>query len=244
MDALDALPLYARVESELAADIGAGRFARDGQLPPEDALSERFAVSRTTVRQAIQRLIQRGLVEIRRGKGTFVSQPKLTQPLTALTGFVEDMTRAGRAPRARVLDKRVVVANEAVARNLRLAKGTRVARIRRVRLADESPVSFDETYLPLPLGEKVMSANLESEAIFALLETRYGVPLIEAEYALEAIAAPARIAAAIEVPVGSPIFLIERTSFSTGRVPVDHEKLYYRGDRIRFVTTLPRRARR
>lgn len=237
------LPLYARVEAELEADIDSGQLPRGGQLPPEDALMQRFGVSRPTVRQAIQRLVQRGLVEIRRGKGTFVSQPKLTQPLTALTGFVEDMIAAGRAPSARLVDKTIVAATEAVAKHLALPKGARVARIRRVRLADDAPVSFDETYLPLPLGEKIMSDDLEAEPIFALLEGKYGVPLTEAEYGLEAIAAPARIASAIGVPAGSPIFLVERTSFSTKRKPVDYEKLYYRGDQIRFVTTLPRQNR-
>jgi len=238
------LPLYAQVEAELVADIDAGRLTRGSQLPPEDALIRRFAVSRTTVRQAVQRLVSRGLVEIRRGKGTFVSQPKLTQTLEALTGFVEDMIAAGRAPTARLLDKSVVAAREAVARQLGVEKGARVARIRRVRLADGIAVSFDETYLPLPLGEKVMSDDLEAEPIFGLLEGKYGVPLIEAAYALEAIAAPARIAHAIGVLPGSPIFLIERTSFTVGRAPVDYEKLYYRGDQIRFVTTLPRKTQR
>ncbi len=242
-NATGALPLYAQVEAELAADIDAGRLARGSQLPPEDALIRRFAVSRPTIRQAVQRLVNRGLVEIRRGKGTFVTQPKLTQTLEALTGFVEDMLAAGRAPTARLVDKTVVGASEAVARQLALEKGARVARIRRVRLADGVPVSFDETYLPLPLGEKVMNDDLEAEPIFGLLEGKYGVPLVEAQYALEAIAAPARVAATIGVVPGSPIFLIERTSFTVAGKPVDYEKLYYRGDQIRFVTTLPRKTR-
>ena len=75
-------PLYERVESVLAAGIA------DGSL--------QFKVSRRAVRKAIQNLIERGLVEVRRGKGTFVTQPKITQELTELTGFVEDMQTLGR----------------------------------------------------------------------------------------------------------------------------------------------------
>jgi GntR family transcriptional regulator len=71
-------PLYERVESVLAADIADGNLLPEGQLPSEEGLIERFKVSRTTVRNAIQNF-ERGLVEIRRGKGTFVSQPKITQ---------------------------------------------------------------------------------------------------------------------------------------------------------------------
>jgi len=87
------LPLYERVESVLAGDIADGSLLPETQLPPEEGLIERFKVSRTTVRKAIQNLIERGLVEVRRGRGTFVTQPKITQELTELTGFVEDPSR-------------------------------------------------------------------------------------------------------------------------------------------------------
>ena len=240
---MSSLPLYARVESVLAADIAQGRLPPESQLPPEDGLIERFKVSRTTVRQAIQNLIGRGLVEVRRGKGTFVTQPKITQELTELTGFVEDMQVLGRNPTARLLDKRVLAADQTVAHHLALAPGTLVVRLRRVRLADGVAMSFDETYLPRDIGEKVADNDLEAEPVFALLEDRYDTPLVEAEYKLEAAAADPVAAQALQVPAGSPIFLIERTSYTTGNRPVDYERLHYRGDLIRFVTRLARRPR-
>ncbi|MBV8937390.1 MAG: GntR family transcriptional regulator [Alphaproteobacteria bacterium] len=212
-------------------------------MPPEDGLVERFKVSRTTVRKAIQNLVERGLVEVRRGKGTFVTQPKITQELTELTGFVEDMQALGRRPTARLLDKRIVAANEAVAHHLALTPGMLVVRLRRVRLVDGVAMSFDETYLPRELGEKVAENDLRAEPVFALLENKYDTPLIEAEYKLEAAAADAVAAHTLQVPVGSPIFLIERTSYTTGNRPVDYERLHYRGDLIRFVTRLARRAK-
>ena len=88
-------PLYERVESVLAGDIADGSLTPETQLPSEEGLIERFKVSRTTVRKAIQNLVERGLVEVRRGKGTFVTQPRITQELTELTGFVEDMQALG-----------------------------------------------------------------------------------------------------------------------------------------------------
>lgn len=212
------------------------------RLPSEDELIEEFSVSRTTIRTMIQNLVQRGLVEIRRGKGTFVTRPRITQELTALTGFVEDMEALGRHASARVLDQRIVEADETVARQLALAPGTAVVRIQRVRLADGSPLSFDETYLPRELGEKILTHDLETEPIFSLLEQNYQTQLVEAEYRLEAVSADEAVAKALEIPPGSPIFLIERTSYAAGHRPVDYEKLYYRGDQIRFVTRLTRRA--
>jgi GntR family transcriptional regulator len=237
----DATPLYAVLEAQIAAGIAGGEFPIGSQLPTEEQLIQRFAVSRTTVRKAIQNLSDRGLIEIRRGTGTFVTQPRITQDLTELTGFVEDMDALGHAATARLIDRTVVAADADVAQHLALAVGSRVMRIRRVRLANGVGMSLDETYLPLEIGEKIVTHNLEAEPIFALLEQRYNIPLVDAEYELEAVSADADVAAALGVDTGSAIFLIERTSYSVGDRPVDYEKLHYRGDLIRFRTRLTRR---
>src|SRR6266403_2117951 len=243
LDPHSPVPLYAQLESLLAAEIGAGTLPPGSQLPKEDELVKRHAVSRTTVRQTIQNLIRRGLIEIRRGKGTFVLQPKITQELTELSGFVEDMQSLGRQASAMLLDKQIVPASESVARQLALSMGTPVVRIQRVRLADNAPLSFDETWLPREIGERILENELETEPIFSLLEQKYDTPLMEAEYRLEAISADATVAGALGIGEGSPIFLIERTSYTTENTPIDYEKLYYRGDQIRFVTRLARRSR-
>jgi GntR family transcriptional regulator len=237
----DPKPLYARLEAQIAADIASGDLPVGGQLPTEDELIERFNVSRTTVRKAIQNLAGRGLLEIRRGTGTFVAMPRITQELTELTGFVEDMRALGHTPTARLIDRTIVAASNDVARHLALAAGSRVMRIRRVRLANGIAMSFDETYLPLEIGNKIVTHDLEAEPIFALLEQRYDIALVEAEYRLEATSASGDVAAALGVEAGSPIFLIERTSYSAGDTPVDYEKLHYRSDLIRFTTRLARR---
>jgi GntR family transcriptional regulator len=243
IDPQSPVPLYAQLESLLAAEIAAGTLPAGGQLPKEEDLVKCYAVSRTTVRQTIQNLIRRGLIEIRRGKGTFVLQPKITQELTQLSGFVEDMQSLGRNASARLLDKRTVPASESVARQLAITTGTPVVRVQRVRLADHSPLSFDETWLPREIGERIVENDLETEPIFSLLEQKYETPLVEAEYRLEAVSADTTVARALGIAAGSPIFLIERTSYTSGHQPVDYEKLYYRGDQIRFVTRLARRPR-
>jgi GntR family transcriptional regulator len=243
IDPSSAIPLYAQVEAVLASDIAGGTLPAGSQLPTENDLIERFGVSRPTVRKAVQNLVSRGLVEIQRGKGTYVTRPKMTQEITTLSGFVEDMQALGRHPTARLLDKQLVTADKTVAHQLALPAGSLVVRIRRVRLADGEPVSFDETYLPREVGEKVVTNDLEVEPIFSLLETKYDMPLVEAEYRLEAVAAQPNVAEALGVEPGSPLFRIERTSYCAGNEPVDYEQLYYRGDMVRFVTRLARRGK-
>jgi GntR family transcriptional regulator len=241
LDTTSPVPLHAQLEEIFLRRIRDGDAQAGSRLPSEDELVALHGVSRTTVRTAIQSLIARGMVEIRRGKGTFVTEPVITQELTALTGFVEDMHALGKKASATVLDRRLVAASETVARQLAVPRGASVARIQRVRLADGSPLSFDETYLPKELGEKVMADDLENQPIFTLLEQKYSTPLLEAEYRLAAVPSHGTVARALGVDAGSPIFLIERTTFSERHRPVDYERLYYRGDHIRFVTRLARR---
>src|ERR1700752_4731985 len=191
--------LYARIETVLVGEITDGDFKVGDQLPTEDSLIARFGVSRITIRRAIQNLVSRGLVEIRRGKGTFVAAPKITQNLAELSGFVEDMHALGRKPTARVISKEIAVADATVASQLALTKGERVVRIRRVLLGDGIPLSFDETFLPLEIGRKIITNNLKTEPIFSLLERKYDVPLIEAEYKLDAGGAETEVPAALKV---------------------------------------------
>src|SRR5258708_17017224 len=90
----------------LATEMADGDLEVGDQLPTEDSLISGFGVSRITVRRAIQNLVSRGLVEIRRGRATFVAAPKITQNLAELSGFVEDVHALGRKPTARVIGKR------------------------------------------------------------------------------------------------------------------------------------------
>jgi GntR family transcriptional regulator len=238
---MPASTLYAKVEEAIATEIAAGEYGAGAQLPTEDALLERFQVSRITVRRAIQNLVSRGLLEVRRGRGTFILPPRIEAELTRLTGFVEDMNAAGRKATARLVNRKVISAPARAAKRLQLTKGTKVMLIERVRLADGIPVSFDQTFLPLDIGRQIVRNDLTVQPIFTLLEERYAVPLIEADYELEAVTADKSLAEALQIRVGAPIFQIERTSMSTGNRPVDYEVLSYRGDLVRFVTKLHRR---
>src|SRR3984893_11811002 len=123
-DANNRLPLYAQVENVIIGRISNGSLPPGTRLPSEDSLVQEYAVSRTTIRAAIQSLVQRGLVEIRRGKGTFVTHPTITQELTELTGFVEDMQALGRHAKAKVLAQQVLAANQVVARQLGIPQRT------------------------------------------------------------------------------------------------------------------------
>jgi GntR family transcriptional regulator len=243
IERMSAVPLYQQVHEILREDILSGRLKAGHRLATEFELMKRFGVSRTTVRQTIARLRKEGLVSVHRGKGTFVGKAKIEPELSALTGFVEDMQALGLTASARVLGVEEVRAPEVVAAALRVAPGDPVSKITRIRLAEEVPVSFEYSYLPLELGRRVAQENLEVSPIFSLFEDKYGIELGDALYRIEAARASRTVAEALGIERGAPVLAIERTTHSTTGAAVDFEQMFYRGDRIRYSMRLKRRRR-
>ncbi len=243
IERMSAVPLYQQLEEILRDEIASGRVNAGQRVATEFELMRRFGISRTTVRQTIARLRQEGLLSVRRGKGTFVGKGKIEPELSALTGFVEDMHALGLTASARVLGVVEVQAPERVAEALRVPIGLPVTKITRIRLADDVPVSFEYSFLPLELGRRVAEENLEVSPIFSLFEDKYGIALGEAVYRIEAGQASRVVARALGIEVRAPVLAIERTTYNTGGEPVDFEQMFYRGDRIRYTMRLKRRPR-
>ena len=232
------LPLYHRVRDALFEEI---RTLTPGErLPTEPELMKRFGVSRTTVREAVAELARAGLVTRKAGSGTFVAEPPIEQELNRLTGFVEDMLALNLTPEARVVTRRRTTAAARVAEKLELPPRAPVTLIERVRLANGQPVSFDVTYLPTHIGDRVMGENLELYPIFELFEDKYGIQLGEADYRIEAANASPRVAKHLGLRPNDALLLIERTTFDQAGQPIDYEVLHYRGDRVRYHLLLKR----
>ncbi|QBE67203.1 GntR family transcriptional regulator [Pseudoduganella lutea] len=237
-----AAPLYSQVRERLRERIVDGTYEPAARLPAESEISAIFRVSRITVRQALAELQNEGLIVKVPGKGTFVAQPRPSQDLARLEGFGEAMSRRGHAVVNRVLSHVTVVAEPHVAGQLQLAAGARVTEIRRVRHVDHEPVSYEITYLPIRIGDRLRGENLAERDIFLILETDYGLALSHADIHIGAIAADAGLAAALDVAPGTALLRIERLTWTVDGVPLDFEYLYVRGDAFQYTLRLPRRT--
>jgi GntR family transcriptional regulator len=232
--------LHEQVRDWLVAEIAAGRLKPGDQVPTEVELTLKFGVSRTTVRQALQDLVTAGLINRQPGRGSYVSHPRIEQELVRLTGFVEDMQSLGLKATARPVLIETIPADDIVAKRLGLRTGDVVTHIQRVRLANDEPISFDDTFLPGPIGEEIAREDLTADPIFWLLEEKYGVRLGEADYAIEATTAPPLVARNLGIGVDAPILLIERTTYASDGRPIDFERLHYIGERMRYRVRLRR----
>ncbi|MGW4353168.1 GntR family transcriptional regulator [Nocardia sp. NPDC004582] len=230
-----------QVADVLRQQIHSGAF--DRALPTEPELAAEFAVSRNTVRDALALLKDEGLIERAPKVGTHVAQRKYDHGLDALLGLKETLRGHGEV-RNEVRAARRVTPPPAVARKLRLEPGDQAVYIERLRWFGDLPLSLDLTYLAPDIGDEVVTRDLETNDVFALIEQISGGPLGSADLALEAITADAHSAMTLQMPEGGALLLLERlTRLEDGR-PVDLEYIRMRGDRITMRGSLNRQPER
>lgn len=199
--------------------------------PSDEQLASEFFVSRNTIREAIGVLKAEGLIERVPKAGTSVAQRKYDHGLDALLGLKETFKGYGEV-RNEVRAAMEVAAPPSVARRLQVAPGASVVFVERLRYLGDLPLSLDLTYLTPDVGAAVVVHPLESDDIFALIEKVSGRRLGSATLAVEAIPADPHSAAALQVPDGAALLMLERlTCLDDGR-PVDLEYIRMRGDRI------------
>lgn len=233
-------PRHEQVSDWLRAQIEAGHFPPEAQLPSESRLGAQFGVSRITVRRALQTLEAEGRIYRRQGLGSFVRPEPVRQGLVRLTDFVEDMAQAGLEATSRVLHYGPEAPPSAVAAALSLPPGTRAFRLDRLRLGDGAPMAFDRTWLPAFYAGLLDGHDLERETLYRILERDYQIPVVRGHYRLEAINADAPTARALAVAPGTALLRIHRRSVTRDDRPVYYQIRDYRTDRVAYELALER----
>jgi phosphonate metabolism transcriptional regulator PhnF len=228
------VPKWAQIEETLADQIGSGDLRVGDRLPAERDLCDRWDVSRGTIRQALDALAARGLVERGVGRGTFVAAGKVEVRLHDVAGFTEQMARAGVQAHARVLRAGVRSAPEQVAAALGIDVGAAVVRIERLRLAGRLALTLEDTWIPSERFPGIEELDLRG-SVYALMRDLYGHEPARVVETLEPVVAQRHSAELLGVAPGSALMLVERTAFDADNVPVEYAHDLHRGDRARFV---------
>ena len=212
-------------------------------IPSERQLSQELGVSRLTIRAALDELVRDGYLDRRHGSGTYVTEPKISQPLT-LTSFSEDMRRRGMHPGSRTLSLTTTLAGARLGRLLHVSPSEPIVVAKRLRLADGESMAIETLHVRESLVPGLEKKDLEQTSFYELLETRYGVTIASGIQTIEPTVTGEEESEVLGVPLHTPAFLFERTTLSeSGRI-VEFVRSIYRGDRYRLVADLtPQRSR-
>ncbi|THA71229.1 GntR family transcriptional regulator [Streptomyces sp. A0958] len=235
IDRSSPVPLYFQFAQQLQRLIESGTLAPGTRLENEISLADRFGLSRPTMRQAMQHLVDKGLLARKRGVGTQVVNNRVRRQVE-LSSLFEDLQREDRRPRTEVLSLRTVPATGRVATALRLEPGTDTLAMRRLRYADDEPIAVMENHLPANLLS-LTEEDLVTHGLYALLR-QAGVALRSAEQTIGARRATAAESRLLAESRGGTLLTMERTVLGDVGHPVEFGSHLYRASRYSFEMTL------
>ncbi len=236
-DAENASPLYLQLARHLSGAVRGGRYQVHEALPSERTLSDSLGVSRVTARKAIDQLVEQGLIVRKRGSGNYIA-PHIELPLSRLSSFSEELSRRGYIPSSRWLLRGIVTAAPDEQLSLGLSPSATVARLERLRLADDVVVAYEVSVLPqvvLPNPEEVESSLYEYLA-------RSNQSPARALQHIKALNAPSKLAEQLDITVGQAVLFITRVGYLESGQAVELTHSYCRSDYYDFVAEMRREA--
>src|SRR5512140_998412 len=235
----DGVPVGVQIRESLRAEIVRGALRRGEQLPPESELAARYNVSRMTIRESIEGLVDEGLLYRRQGVGTFVALPHLQRDHTRLTSFFDKAENEGVHVRATLLKLEVIPAKPKVAGALDLPVGSAVVRVKTLRFANGVPLTVHDAHVPQKLFPNLIHENLETQHLWTIFE-KCGYHVKRAIQTLEAREASKEHAALMKIKEGAPVLFKERTVYADDGTPIEFTYCYNRGDIYSLTVALER----
>lgn len=232
------IALYYQIEQDLRARIARGELKPGCRLPPEPQLATHYRVSRITIRQALSRMVAEGLIERRRGTGTFVRGEKVAQRTGLLTSFTEEMQYRGLRPATQVLRAETVTAPKAAQQALGLRPAELVVYLARLRIVNEEPLALTEAYLPRRFVPGLERTPLVDGSLYRTLEEIYGLELAEADEEIEAKRATAEERRLLGLPRGGFVLQVTRVTFLASGEAVEYARVAYKAERFKYYLRL------
>lgn len=236
-DAHSGTPLYLQLARHLADAVREGRYRPDEALPSERALSESLGLSRVTTRKAIDQLALQGLIVRRRGSGNYIA-PRIEQPLSRLTSFSEQLRARGYTPSSRWLSRTTGPASREEQGILELPARAHVARLKRLRIADDTVVSLEESVVPVSI---LPDPSRVEGSLYEFLEAKGTLPGRALQH-IRALNAPADLARCLEIPKGRAVLFVTRIGYLASGPPMELTYSYCRDEYFDLVAELRRDA--
>src|SRR5581483_10192677 len=224
-----AIPAYQKIQGTIRERIEAGDLKPGDAVASERELARLHSVSLMTARHALAGLEREGIVERRRGSGTFVAPPRIH--FNKLMSYTEQMSSRGLAPSSKIITSKIIDDEQEIAARLKLPAGARMVKVERVRHTAEEPFALEICYLPAEDFPGLVRAPLARASLFVTLQREYGVEITYADEEVDATAADTRVAQLLEVPRGSPVLRIRQVIHAANGKAVVYVIGFYRSER-------------
>lgn len=231
------IPLYYQLMDILVEKIDSGELKEDDQLPSERELCDSYKVSRTTVRQTMQELEKEGYIYKLHGKGTFVSQRSYSQSLLKFYSFSEEMKKVGKQPTTKVISFEKIHCDKKAAKVMNLEVEDEIFKIIRLRLADDEPMLYETSFIPVQYFPNLSPEELELTPLYEIFRSQYNVNIFSASENFKAVSADKVEADMLTIKENSPCLLLERITYSPSAV-IEYTVSIARGDKFTYTVEL------
>jgi len=227
------VPAYQRIQGVIRKRIESGQLRTGDPVASERDLAKTHQVSLMTARHALATLERDGVVERRRGIGTFVAAPKIH--FNKLQSYTEQMASRSLTASSKILFSRIIHDEQEIAARLALPPNTGIIKLERLRHSADEPFALETCYFSSAEFPSLVSAPLNRESLFKMLEREYQVEIGYADEEVDATAADARTAELLSVPRGEPIMRIRQLIYSTKGKAITYVLGFYRSDRHKLL---------
>ena len=230
------IPLYAQLMDILINQIE-NYMEENDQLDSEREICDKYGVSRTTVRQALDELEKQKYIYKVHGKGNFISSRRVKQDLIKVYSFTDEMRKLGKKPISKLLNFEIAEPDSKILRKLKLKENEIVYKITRIRIADDIPMIYEVTYLPYDKFNGITKKDLEENPMYEIFKNDFKVHITSAEEVLESISINKLESIYLDVSQGEPGLKIERTTYENKQV-IEYTVSIARGDKFKYRVCL------
>ncbi|KRL04902.1 GntR family transcriptional regulator [Liquorilactobacillus oeni] len=227
-----ASPIYIQIHNVIKRSIETGKWSVGDRIPSERQLAVDFGVSRMTLRQAVQTLVEEGILERHVGSGTYVARQKVQEKMSGVTSFTELTKAQGKVPSSKTLSYHVATPSLSEMEKLNLNENNYVLRMERIRYADKTPICFEIATIPEDLIKGFSKEEITSSLYRALEES--GNAIGHAQQTVTAVSASEKIADYLEIKRGDAILRLRQITSLKGGRPFEYVRTQYAGERFEF----------
>ena len=238
IDRASPVPIYKQLAEIFRRQIEIQELLPVEPFPTEEKLIQTYQISRITIRKALKLLVDEGLIVRQSGKGTFISQKKIEEPIESLQGFAELMKQEYPEQYMLVDKFEQIPATRKIAHNLNVEINQSVQYIKRFHLIESKPIAYVEIFLPVEVGSLMTADEVSTTPIYKILDHKTDIKIWRAMQTIRAISADQEIATLLQISNNSPILFIERITYSVQDQPIEYIQLYYPGSRHELVMEL------
>ncbi|MBB1070488.1 GntR family transcriptional regulator [Limosilactobacillus sp. RRLNB_1_1] len=227
-------PVYIQIHNQLRKNIEDGKWKVGEKIPAERELANDFSVSRMTLRQAIQALVDEGILERRVGSGTFVANRKVQEKMSGVTSFTELMDAMGKKAASKTISYHLTIPSQTEVEKLKLGPDEQVLRMERVRYGNEVPICYEIATVPASLVQQFSKEEITT-SFYRTLEEKANLYPGHAIQHISATKATEKIASYLQIKRGDALLRMTQLSYLQDGRPFEYVHTQYVGSRFEFV---------